>query len=173
MTPVKHSFSRVLCLTSQGLRAKMFLNLRNYRQCRYELEDWDLESLRPRHLEAVIAAQTMIPVASVCSQNSFATALLVWNLDVLGSQPRMFGDPSKHFRPISIFVVEGECVGTELRMVQLCVRASLRNNCPANSLQSAKYLPCFGARPMAQADFSRTLMDVGISLDASTSSATA
>jgi len=79
----------------------MFLNLRNYRQCRYELEDWDLESLRPRHLEAVIAAQTMIPVASVCSQNSFATALLVWNLDVLGSQPRMFGDPSKHFRPIS------------------------------------------------------------------------
>ncbi len=85
----------------------------------------------------------------------------------------MLRNPSEHFRANLFIVVEREYVGRAVRMAQFRMRASLRNNGPANSLQGAEYRSCFGARPMAQADFSRILIDVGMSLEASTSSAIA
>jgi hypothetical protein len=93
--------------------------------------------------------------------------------DVVGGQAGMFRDPTEHFRADLFIVVEMKYVRTALRMGQFDVRAPLGSNSPADTLQRAQHSFCLGTRPMTQADFSRTLIDEGISLEASTSSATA
>jgi len=85
----------------------------------------------------------------------------------------MLGYSSKHFRADLVVAVETEGIEATLWVLQFSVRAPLGNNRPATALQGTHHSFRLGARPTTQADFSRMLIDVGMSLEASTSSATA
>ena len=69
-------------------------------------------------------------------------------------------------------VVEPEHVISLVRMLKLDVRTFLREDAPAPSQKRADDVR-FGAGPLTQAGMRRILIESGISLDFSTSSATA
>jgi hypothetical protein len=70
-------------------------------------------------------------------------------------------------------VVKPEHVVPKVGMVQFDMRSPLRNHGPTFSEKCTLHYFCLGTRPLAQAETVRTLIDSGMSLDFSTSSAIA
>jgi hypothetical protein len=69
--------------------------------------------------------------------------------------------------------MKSEHVVAEVGMVQFDVRSALRDYGPTFSEKCAHHCFCLGTRPLTQAETVRILMDSGMSLDFSTSSAIA
>jgi hypothetical protein len=94
-------------------------------------------------------------------------------LEILAGEPRMLGYSSKNATTQLFIVMKSKHVATEGGMAQFYVGATLGDNHPSFTNQRPKDDSGFGTAPFADAGMWRTLMESGMSLDCSTSSATA
>ncbi len=93
--------------------------------------------------------------------------------EVVRSEASAFSDSSHHCGSDFFAVVEAEHIVATHRMIQFYMRALLRNDRPSVTEKCAEHKLGFCAGPLTQADAGRTLIESGMSLDFSTSSATA
>jgi hypothetical protein len=85
----------------------------------------------------------------------------------------MFGDSSQHAMANFLIVMKSKHVVSVRGVMQLNVKSFLRDYSPTFSEKRSLHQFGLGARPLAHADTGRILIDSGMSLDFSTSSAIA
>lgn len=93
--------------------------------------------------------------------------------EIVRSEPGTLGDTRKHLMANFFVIVKAEHVIPELWMLKFDVRTLTGEHAPAFSQKRTEDNICFSAWPLTQAGMRRILIESGMSLDFSTSSATA